>query len=61
LEVTGLKKIGEKITEELEYKPGTLYVRQHTSPKYAAPDNSGVLIGRLPHRPIDKGIAGPGF
>ena len=60
-DVTGLKKIGDEITEELEYKPGTLYVRQYTRPKYAAADNSSVLIGQLPHRPIDKGIAGPGL
>lgn len=60
-DMTGLKKIGEEITEELEYKPGALYVRQYIRPKYAAPANSGVLIGRLPHRPIDKGIAGPGL
>jgi len=60
-DVSGLKKIGDEITEELEYKPGTLYVRQYTRPKYVAPDNAGVIIGQLPHRPIDKGIAGPGL
>lgn len=60
-DVSGLKKIGEEITEVLEYKPGTLYVRQYSRPKYATADNSGVIIGQLPHRPIDKGIAGPGL
>jgi transposase len=60
-DVTGLKKIGDAITEELEYKPGTLYVIQYVRPKYAAPNDSGVLIGQLPSRPIDKGIAGPGL
>jgi transposase len=59
--VSGLKKIGEEITEELEYEPGTMYVVQYIRSKYAKPDNSGVLIGQLPYRPIDKGIAGPGL
>ena len=59
--VSGLKKIGEDITEELEYEPGTMYVVQYIRSKYAKPDNSGVLIGQLPHRPIDKGIAGHGL
>ena len=60
-DVTGLKKIGEEITEELEYGPGTMYVVQYIRSKYAKPDSSGVLIGHLPHRPIDKAIAGPGL
>jgi transposase len=60
-DVTGLKKIGEEITEELEYKPGTLYVVQYVRPKYAAPNDSGVFIGQLPSRPIEKGMAGPGL
>ena len=60
-DVTGLKKIGEEITEELEYKPGSLYVVQYVRPKYAAPNDSGVFIGQLPSRPIEKGMAGPGL
>lgn len=60
-DVTGLKKIGEEVTEELEYEPGTMYVVQYVPSKYAKPNNSGVLVGDLIHRPIDKGIAGPGL
>ena len=60
-DVTGLKKIGEEITEELEYKPGKLYVKQYIRPKYEARNESGVIIGLLPYRPIEKGIAGPGL
>jgi transposase len=60
-DVTGLKKIGEEITEELEYAPGTMYVVQYIRSKYAKANDSGVVIGELPHRPIDKGIAGPGL
>jgi transposase len=60
-DVTGLKKIGEEITEELERIPGKLFVRQYIRPKYARPDSQGVVIGNLPSRPIDKGIPGPGL
>jgi len=31
--VSGLKKIGEEITEELERIPGRLFVRQYVRPK----------------------------
>jgi len=60
-DVTGLSKIGEEITEELDYEPGLLYVNRYIRPKYAKEDNEGVLIGPLPSRPIEKGIAGPGL
>ena len=58
-DVSGLKKIGEEITEELEYKPGKLYVNQYVRPKYAKPQDEGVIIAELPSRPTEKGIAGP--
>ena len=60
-DVSALKKIGEEVTEELEYEPGKLYVNRYVRPKYALPQDSGVLIANLPTRPIDKGIAGPGL
>lgn len=60
-DVTGMKKIGEEITEELEFAPGTLYVNRYIRPKYARPKDQGIAIGLLPIRPIEKGIAGPGL
>jgi len=60
-DTTGMKRIGEEITEILEYKPGRLYVKRIIRPKYAKPNDGGVLIGKLPSRPIEKGIAGPGL
>ena len=60
-DVSGMKKIGEEITEELERIPGKLFVRQYVRPKYAKPQGEGVVIADLPARPIDKGIAGPGL
>ncbi len=60
-DVSGCKKIGEEITEELEYEPGKLYVNRYVRPKYAKAGDEGVLIGLLPSRPIEKGMAGPGL
>lgn len=61
IDTTGCKKIGEEITEVLEYQPGELYVKQYKRPKYAKPDNDGVVIGELPSRPLPKAMAGEGL
>ena len=50
-DTSGMKRIGEEVTEELEYKPGTLFVNHYIRPKYARPDENGVAIGLLPSRP----------
>jgi len=60
-DTTDCKKIGEEITEVLEYEPGELYVKQYRRTKYAKPDNSGVMIGQLPSRPMEKAMAGEGL
>jgi transposase len=60
-DVTGWKQIGKEITEELERIPGKLFVRQYIRPKYVNPATGAIVIGELPVRPIDKGIAGPGL
>ena len=60
-DTNGMTRIGEEITEELEFKPGTFFVNRYIRPKYARPDGEGVVIGMLPSRPIEKGIAGPGL
>lgn len=55
-DITGLKKIGEEISETLEYTPASLIKRRTIRPKYAKPEGEGVLIAALPSRPIDKAI-----
>ena len=60
-DVSSLKKIGEQITEELEYEPAKFYVNRYIRPKYALEQDEGVIIANLPTRPIEKGIAGPGL
>ncbi len=52
------KKIGEEITEVLEVKPLTVFVRRIIRPKYALPEEEGILIAELPSLPIPKGNAG---
>lgn len=54
----GSVRIGEKITEILEYKPGRIYVRQIIRPKYALPDQQGVMNAELPVLPLPKANAG---
>jgi transposase len=61
-DITGLVKIGEEITEELEYVPGKLFVNKFVRPKYISKEGGGqtkVLVGKLPERPLPKCIAGP--
>jgi transposase len=58
-DVSACVKIGEEITEELDYMPGYFYVRRFIRPKYARPDQAGVAIAPAPVRVIPKGIPGP--
>jgi transposase len=60
-DIAGCKKIGDDITEILEYVPGELFVKKYIRPKYALPGNSGVVVGELPTRPLEKAMAGEGL
>jgi transposase len=60
-DVTGLKCIGQEVTDELEYEAAILKVKRYIRNKYVLPNNEGVITGNLPTRPIDKCIAGPGL
>jgi transposase len=61
VDVSDSKKMGEEITEVLEYQPGELFVKKYVRVKYAKPQGEGVVIGELPVRPLEKAIAGPGL
>lgn len=56
--IEGCKKIGEEVTEELEFEPGSLYVNRIIRPKYARPDNGGIITAPMIERPLPKAIAG---
>lgn len=58
-DITAGKKIGEEITEILEYTPGLLYVRRIIRPKYVFPrEEKSIVIADMPSLPIPKGNAG---
>jgi len=65
-DTTGMKCIGEEITEELEYREAELFVRQYVRPRYVRVPTAGqeqedqpaLVIADLPPRPIEKGIPG---
>ncbi len=60
----GARKINEKITEILEYVPGTLYVRQIIRPYYVGLSNdekTEMIIAGLPSRALPRSNAGEGL
>ena len=61
VDVSGLVKIGEEITEQLECEPGKLYVKQFVREKFAKPQGEGVIIADLPSFIIPRGVAGAGL
>ena len=63
-DVTGLKKIGEEITEILDFTPGEFYVKQYIRPKYVKPasaTNDTVITASLPGRMMEKCMAAEGL
>ncbi len=63
-DVSGLRKIGEEVTEILDYIPPELYVKQYIRYKYALPLSEGgstVLTTSLPGRLLEKCMAGEGL
>jgi transposase len=55
-------RIGEDVTEQLEYEPGKLSVLKHIYPKYACSCcKDGVTSAPPAASPIEGGVAGPGL
>ncbi|MHC1778342.1 MAG: IS66 family transposase [Lentimicrobium sp.] len=60
----GAVKIGENITEVLDYVPATVFVRQFVRPKYIVSqddEQTRIITAPLPSLPIPKGNAGAGL
>jgi transposase len=56
------ERMGEEITEQLDYVPASFIVRQHVRVKYACKKcQEGVVIADLPARPIERGRPGEGL
>jgi transposase len=59
----GMVKIGQEVTETLDYVPARLCVVAYIRPKYADPkrEERGVVIAPMPERPIPKAMAEAGL
>jgi transposase len=63
-DITGLKKIGEEITEILDLVPGELFVKQYIRPKFVkslSETSNTVITASLPGRMMEKCMAGEGL
>ncbi len=56
-----LRRIGEDVTEELEYVPGRFVVNKIARPRYACKRCEKFTQAPLPSRPIERGRPGPGL
>jgi transposase len=57
-----LVKIGEETSEQLDYKPASLFITEHVRFKYACQACEGTVVtSAMPAQPIDKGRPGPGL
>jgi transposase len=55
-------KIGEVVTEKLEYVPSSIFVRETVRPKYACGRcHDGVSVASAPAQAVEKSIAGEGL
>jgi transposase len=58
----GLEKIGEEVSEQLDYVPASFVVRQHVRLKYACKAcEETIVLAPMPDQPICKGLPGPGL
>lgn len=58
---SGLRAIGEDISEILDYVPASFKVIRQVRPKLACDACSRIVQAPAPSRPIPKGLAGPGL
>jgi transposase len=58
---TGLRQIGQDVSEVLDYEPGSFKVIRHVRPKFACATCHTITQAPAPSRPIDRGLAGAGL
>jgi transposase len=56
-----LRKLGEDISETLEYVPARFKVIRHVRPKLSCAGCERIVQAPAPSRPIERGLAGPGL
>jgi transposase len=55
-------KFDEEVSEQLDYVPASLFVRQHVRFKYACPKcHDHIRVAHVPIRIVAKGLPGPGL
>jgi transposase len=54
-----LRRIGEDVSEMLEYVPGRYKVIRHVRPKFSCASCQKIVQASAPSRPIERGLAGP--
>jgi transposase len=56
-----LRKLGEDVSEVLEYFPARFHVIRHVRPKLSCVGCDHIAQAPAPSRPIERGLAGPGL
>jgi transposase len=56
-----LKRIGEEISERLEYVPASMLVIEEACQKYVCENGCTIVTAGKPMAPIEKGLPGPGL
>jgi transposase len=56
-----LRRLGEDVSEMIEYIPGRYQVIRHVRPKLSCAACEKIVQAPAPSRPIARGLAGPGF
>ena len=58
---SNMTKIGEDVSEMLEYVPASFKVIRHIRPKFACQTCQTIVQSPAPSRPIERGLPGPGL
>ena len=56
-----LRRLGEDVSEMIEYVPGRYKVIRHVRPKFSCAVCQKIVQASAPSRPIARGLAGPAF
>jgi transposase len=56
-----LRRLGEDVSEMIEYVPGRYKVLRHVRPKFSCAACQKIVQASAPSRPIARGLAGPSF
>jgi transposase len=56
-----LRRLGDDVTDELEYRPGRFVVNRIVRPRMACTCCERIVQAALPSRPIERGRPGPGL